>query len=135
MTHNNTFQNVLIATDGSKCSQNAVLKGMELAKSMDAKVYVFYVLDKCAYVPSLLNGSAHLGSIWDVIEDMIRKEGNDAIRYSKNIPEDRGINCEGVLVGGDAAHEILEFTERNNVDMIVMGTLGIGGWKDFCLGV
>jgi len=88
MNLNNTFRQIMIATDGSKCSQNAVLKGMELAKSMNAKVYALYVLDTSTYVPSLLKKSAHLGSKWDVIEEMLRKEGNDAIQYAKKIAED-----------------------------------------------
>nr|WP_292386983.1 universal stress protein [Methanosarcina sp. UBA5] len=44
----------MIATDGSKCSQNAVLQGMELAKLMGAKVYALYVFNKDAYVPPVL---------------------------------------------------------------------------------
>lgn len=134
MNLNNTFRQLMIATDGSKCSQNAVLKGMELAKSMNAKVYSLYVLDTSTYVPSLLKKSAHLGSKWDVIEEMLRKEGNDAIQYAKKIAEDLGINCEGVLVEGDAAHEILEFAKQSNIDMIIMGTLGRGGLDRFLLG-
>jgi len=45
-----------------------------------------------------------------------------------------GINCEGVLVEGDAAHEILEFAKQSNIDMIIMGTLGRGGLDRFLLG-
>ncbi|HML25322.1 MAG TPA: universal stress protein, partial [Methanomethylovorans sp.] len=123
MTLNNTFRKILIATDGSKCSENAILKGMEIAKSMDAKVYALYVLDTCAYVPSMLKGSTHLGSKWDVIKDVIRQEGDDAIRYAKQVAADKDIDCEGVIAEGDAAHEIMEFAEHNDVDMIVMGTL------------
>ncbi|OPY19377.1 MAG: Universal stress protein [Methanomethylovorans sp. PtaU1.Bin073] len=134
MALNNTFQKILIATDGSKCSENAVLKGMEIAKSMDSKVYALYVLDTCAYVPSMLKGSPHLGSKWDVIKDMIRQEGDDAIRYATKVAADKDIDCEGVIAEGDAAHEIMEFAERNDVDMIVMGTLGRGGLQRFLLG-
>jgi nucleotide-binding universal stress UspA family protein len=131
MVSNNTY---LIATDGSKYSENAILKGMELAKSMDAKVYVLYVLDTREYVPSMLNEPVPLGSKWDVTEEMVQQEGNDAIKYAKKVAEDKGVECESVILKGRAAHEILEFAEHNKVDMIIVGTLGKGGVERFLLG-
>lgn len=50
MTLNNIYQTILIATDGSKFSQNTILQGVELAKLVGTKVYVLYVLDKSAYL-------------------------------------------------------------------------------------
>jgi|SRR5665647_1970540 nucleotide-binding universal stress UspA family protein len=134
MTSNNTFQKILIATDGSKGSQNAVLQGMELAKLMGSKVYALYVLDKNAYIPPVLETSIHLGSKWDVMEEMLRQEGNDAIQYVKEVAEDKEIDYEGVVVEGDPAHAILEFAEQNKADMIIVGTLGKGGLERFLLG-
>jgi nucleotide-binding universal stress UspA family protein len=134
MTLNNTYQKILIATDGSKCSQKAVLQGMELAKLIGAKVYALYVLDKKAYIPPVLETSIHLGSKWNVMEEMLRQEGNDAIQFAKKVAEDKEIDYEGVVVEGDPAHIILEFAEQNKVDMIIMGSLGKGGLERFLLG-
>src|SRR5674476_496408 len=120
MTSNNTFQKILIATDGSKGSQNAVLQGMELAKLMGSKVYALYVLDKNAYIPPVLETSIHLGSKWDVMEEMLRQEGDDAIQYAKKVAEDNEIDYEGVVVEGDPAHSILEFSEQNKVGLIII---------------
>jgi nucleotide-binding universal stress UspA family protein len=134
MTPNNTYQKILIATDGSKCSQNAVLQGIELAKLMGAKVYALYVLDKNAHIPPVLETSIHLGSKWNVVEEMLRQEGDDAIQYAKKVAENKEIDFEGVVVEGDPAHTILEFAGQNKVDMIVMGSLGKGGLERFLLG-
>jgi len=134
MTLNNTYQKILIATDGSKCSQNAVLQGMELAKLMGAKVYALYVLDKNAYILPVLETPIHLGSKWDVVEEMLRQEGNNAIQYANKVAEDKEIDYEGVIVEGNPADAILEFAEQKKVDMIIMGTLGKGGLERFLLG-
>ena len=134
MALNNTFQKILIATDGSKYSQNAVLHGMELAKLMSSKVYALYVLDKNAYIPPVLETPIHLGSKWDIVEETLRREGDDAIQCAKKVAEDKEIDYEGVVVEGDPAHAILEFAEQNKVDLIVMGTLGKGGLERFLLG-
>nr|WP_255420833.1 universal stress protein [Methanosarcina sp. MSH10X1] len=124
----------MIATDGSKYSQNAVLHGMELAKLMGAKVYALYVFNKDEYAPPVLETPVPLGSDWNITEATLRQEGNDAIQYAKKVAEDKQVDYEGAVVEGDPANEILEFAEQNKVDIIVMGTLGKGGLERFLLG-
>ena len=107
---------------------------MELAKFMGSKVYALYVLNKNAYVPPVLETPIHLGSKWNVMEETLRQEGDDAIQYAKQVAEDKEIDYEGVVVEGDPAHAILEFAKQNKVDLIIMGTLGKGGLERFLLG-
>lgn len=107
---------------------------MKLAKLMGSKVYALYVLDKNAYVPPVLETPIHLGSKWNIMEETLRQEGNDAIQYAKKVAEDMEIDYEGVVVEGDPAHAILKFAEQNEVDLIIMGTLGKGGVERFLLG-
>lgn len=107
---------------------------MELAKFMGAKVYALYVLNKNAYVPPVLETPIHLGSNWNVMEETLRKEGEDAIQYAKKVAKDLEIDCEGMVVEGDPAHAILEFAEQDKVDLIIMGTFGKGGLERFLLG-
>ena len=107
---------------------------MELAKFMGSKVYALYVLNKSAYVPPVLETPIHLGSKWNVMEETLRQEGDDAIQYAKQVAEDKEIDSEGVVVEGDPAHAILEFAKQNKVDLIIMGTLGKGGLERFLLG-
>ncbi len=134
MTLNNNFQKILIATDGSKCSQNAVLQGMELAKLMGAKVYALYVLDKNAYIPPTLETPIYLGSKWDVMEETLRQEGANAIQYANDVAKNKGIDFEGMVMEGNPANAILEFAEQKKVNVIIMGTLGKGGLERFLLG-
>ncbi len=134
MTLNNTYQTILIATDSSKFSQNAVLQGMELAKLVGAKVYVLYVLDKNAYALPTLETPIYLGSNWDVVEETLLQEGKDAIQYAKDVARNKGIDFESVVIEGNPANIILEFAEQKKVNLIIMGTLGKGGLERFLLG-
>lgn len=134
MTLYNICQTILIATDGSKFSQNAVLQGMELAKLVGAKVYVLYVLDKNAYLLPTFETPIYLGSKWDVMEETLRQEGDNAIQYAKDVARNKGINFEGVVIEGNPANAILEFAEQKKVNLIIMGTLGKGGLERFLLG-
>lgn len=134
MALNNTFQKILIATDGSKCSQKAILEGMELAKLIGAKVYALYVLDKNAYIPPTLETPIYLGSKWDVMEETLRQEGANAIQYANNVAQNKGIDFEGVVIEGNPANAILEFAEQKKVNIIIMGPFGKGGLERFLLG-
>jgi nucleotide-binding universal stress UspA family protein len=134
LTLKNTFQTILIATDGSKSSQKAVLQGMELAKLMGAKVYALYVLDKNAYIPPTLETPIYLGSKWDITEKTLRQEGDDAIRYANDVAKNKGIDFEGVVIEGNPANAILEFAEQKKVNLIIMGTFGKDGLERFLLG-
>ncbi|WP_321417663.1 universal stress protein [uncultured Methanomethylovorans sp.] len=129
-----TVQKILIATDGSDYSKNAIIQGMELAILVNAKVYVLYVLDKKAYAPPILKTSISLGSKWDVIEETLRQEGDEAIQYAKKIAEDKGVDIETVILEGAPAHTILEFAEQSKVNLIILGALGKGRFERFLLG-
>lgn len=129
-----TVRKLLIATDGSDYSQNAIVQGMELALLMDAKVYILYVLDKKAYAPPILKTSIPLGSKWDIMDETLRQEGNEAIQYAKKVAEDKGVDIETVILEGDPAHTILQFAEQNKVNLVIMGALGKGGLERFLLG-
>jgi len=107
---------------------------MELAKLMGAKVYALYVFNKNAYVPPVLETPIHLGSNWNVMEEMLRQEGDNAIQYAEKVAKDKKIDYEGVVVEGDPTNVILEFAEQKKVNMIIMGTLGKGGLERFLLG-
>jgi nucleotide-binding universal stress UspA family protein len=107
---------------------------MELAKFMGAKVYALYVFNKDAYVPPVLETPIHLGSNWNITEETLRQEGDDAIQYANRVAEDKEIDYEVLVVEGDPANAILEFAEQNKIDLIIMGTLGKGGLEKFLLG-
>lgn len=130
----NTVRKLLIATDGSDYGQNAILQGMELAILMDAKVYVLYVLDKKAYAPPILKTSISLGLKWNIVEETLHQEGDEAIQYARKISEEKGLDIETVILEGDPAHVILEFAEQNKVNLVILGALGKGGLEKFLLG-
>jgi nucleotide-binding universal stress UspA family protein len=39
-----------------------------------------------------------------------------------------------VVLEGNPSHEIIEFADNNNIDLIIMGTLGKTGFDRFLLG-
>lgn len=52
----------------------------------------------------------------------------------KNLGEMKGINVESVLLEGNPSDELIRYAEENEMDIIVMGTLGKTGLDRLLLG-
>lgn len=122
------FDNILIATDGSLHTRNAVKQGLAIAKLSGAKVYVVYVVDTAAFA------SMPMDATWESMYDLLRKEGEAAAMGIEKEAGNQGIKIEKVILEGNPAQEIVKFADANKIDLIVMGTLGKSGLERFLLG-
>ena len=66
--------------------------------------------------------------------ELLRNEGQRAISNVKEYGEASGVDVKEVLLEGHPSSEIIDFAENNNIDLIVMGTLGKTGLDRFLLG-
>ncbi|TQD26649.1 universal stress protein [Methanolobus vulcani] len=122
------YKNIFIATDGSKQNEKAVIHGIELAKMSGAKLYAGYVVDTAAFT------SIPMDAGWEMMYELLEKEANGATDTVEELAKKEGITFESVVLEGNPSHEIIEFADNNNIDLIVMGTLGKTGIDRFLLG-
>jgi len=120
------FKKILIATDGSKRTQNAVEMGLKIAKEQHSKVYVVYVVDTVTFT------SIPMDVTWENMYQLLKDEGEDAVKAVKNSAPDEEVETH--VVEGNPAVEITKFASDNGVDLIVMGTLGKSGIDRILLG-
>jgi len=125
---NELYRRILITTDGSEPNKKAVSYGIELARLSGAKVNVVYVVDTAAFA------SVPMDAGWEMMYELLQKEGNEAIQQIVDDAKASGIDIEGSLLEGHPSHEIIEFAQNNEIDVIVLGTLGKGGLDRFLLG-
>lgn len=120
----NPYRKILLATDGSENAKSAACSGLEIARSTGAEVYAVYVA-----------GISCCSSIMPESYDWeIGKEGSEAVTEIEDMGKEIGLKVNSVLLQGHPAQEILDFAEKNNIDMIVMGTQGKAGIDRFLLG-
>ncbi|MDO9518239.1 MAG: universal stress protein [Methanosarcinaceae archaeon] len=122
------YKKILIATDGSEPNKKAVSYGIELARLSGAKVNIVYVVDTAAFA------SIPMDAGWEMMYELLQKEGNVVIEQTVDDAKAVGIDIEGSLLEGHPSHEIIEFAQNNDIDVIVLGTLGKGGLDRFLLG-
>jgi nucleotide-binding universal stress UspA family protein len=122
------YEKILIATDGSEYTKNAVDYGIDLAKNTGAKLFTIYVIDTAAFA------SIPMDAAWESMYELLKQEGDVAIKYVTDKAKAEGLEVEGNLIEGHPADEIIKYSENNSISLIIMGTLGKSGLDRFLLG-
>jgi nucleotide-binding universal stress UspA family protein len=68
------------------------------------------------------------------MKEQLITEGKKATAYVENAGRAANVEVESVILEGNPAEEIIDFAEKNDIDLIVMGTHGITGIPRFLLG-
>ncbi len=121
------FKKILIATDGSKRTQNAVQTGLEVASLHKSKVYAVYVVDTVTFT------SVPMDVTWENMYQLLKEEGEVAVGRVKEAAGP-GVDVETHVLEGNPALEITRFAKDHGVDLIVVGTLGKSGIDRILLG-
>ncbi len=122
------IKKILIATDGSDYTKEAVKKGLSLAKMLNAEVIGLYVVDISSIVPMPLDEAS-----FPMIE-FLRNEGDDVLEKLRKQAEDMGVRIRTMKKEGIPADEIVETAKKEDVDLIVIGTLGRSALEKLLLG-
>jgi nucleotide-binding universal stress UspA family protein len=124
------YRKIMIATDGSEPVRRAVDTAIEIANLSESKLYAVHVI-ALGYYSITRSGDAE----WKKeIEKQLITEGKEATAYVENAGRAANIEVESVILEGSPADEIVDFAEKNDIDLIVMGSLGRSGIEKFLLG-
>jgi nucleotide-binding universal stress UspA family protein len=122
------MKKILIATDGSVPSHEAVQFGLELAEEHAAEVtfvHVVPVLDR-----SFADGIGVPAAMPHQIDELDRKPLEDALALAA----ERDVDARAELLAGIPADEIVAFADTLDADLIVLGSRGRGAIATALLG-
>jgi nucleotide-binding universal stress UspA family protein len=126
-----TFRKIMIATDGSELVKRAVQTAIEIARLSEAKLYAVYVISLGGHDSILHSRDAK----WkNEMKEHLRAEGKEAIAFVENAGRAENIEVESVILEGNPVEEITGFAQKNDIDLIVMGTHGKTGIQRFLIG-
>lgn len=133
------FSKILVAIDGSKQSMDAAYYAINVSNKFNAELYAIHVTTDSEYVEMFSFG------IYDVeppthrklsLEYIIQKakEWFDEIKVKANEKNIQLSKAE--LIGTSASVEaaIVDYAEKNNIDLLVLGTKGYSGIKKLLVG-
>jgi nucleotide-binding universal stress UspA family protein len=128
------IKNILVATDASSSANRAINFAADMAGKYDATLHLLYVVREMQ-LPAELKKMAEVekitGARTDVLDFVGRKILGDAeIRATKK----GAAKVKSTLEHGDPATVILRYAKRRNIDLIVLGTRGLGQVKGMLMG-
>jgi len=135
------FKKIMVATDGSELTKKAVDSAIEITKLNEAKLYAVHVVAPGDFSITQNEPKASItqneprDAEWKKeMKEHLTTQGKEATAYVENVGKAANIEVESVILEGNPADEIVDFAEKNEIDLIVMGTLGKTGIKRFLLG-
>lgn len=127
-----SIKKILVAVDGSKPATLGAYKAIELAKRLGAGLTILYIVSPQTYIDL---GYVNMGRM-NEIESKEKKHAQRLVDKVKNKAIENDITVKtDVLVGyTSVVKAIIEYAEKNKVDLIVTGSRGMSGFKKMLLG-
>jgi nucleotide-binding universal stress UspA family protein len=113
------YDRILLATDGSVASENAESHAVGLADTHGATLYALYVVDESVY--TAYSGDEYVDEA-EGPEHGLEEEGRKALERVRTEAEAAGVDVVDSLQHGDPVTAIVDYGEREDVDLIVLGT-------------
>ena len=129
------FRRILVAFDGSKDSVKAVDFGCSLAEKYGSTLVVVHV-----YSPAL---PPYTGAVpmpmpeveLEGVAELSKERARGVLTDGLKLAETHGVRAKGELLeAGSTAQAIVEFAASEKVDLIIVGTRGMTGFKKLILG-
>jgi nucleotide-binding universal stress UspA family protein len=111
-----SMKRVLIATDGSENTKEAVSQGLYLAKVLGAEVTALYVVDQTSLVSFPMDSS--IVSVYSLLENEGKRAVEDVVKEGDAL----GVKVTPLIVEGSPTRKIVETSA--DFDLVVLGTLG-----------
>ena len=115
------FKTILVATDFSEPSKQAVTYGRALAEAFHASLHVLHVLDDATLRGVVGEGYIGPAPTFPQREQAIEQEAHDELTYLFSETERDRLNPHLAVVTGGAVAEILRYAQQEKIDLIVMG--------------
>jgi len=116
---------ILLATDGSKCSEAAIQAVISQCRPEETEVKVLNVVDLPVLIPTLYAAEFREASL---------ENGQDLVRQAEDRLTKAGYKVEKAVEEGDPKAKIVEDAASWHADLIVLGSHGRKGIDRFLMG-
>jgi len=126
------YKKILVPVDGSEQAAKAALHGAELASKLGADLIIFHVVPS---LPSYVNTSPDsFSNIQQTIIDEFYRNGRDILTQVKDDLAAYRLSIHTDIAIGQPADEICKKIKTYGIDLVVMGSRGLGEIKGYLMG-
>lgn len=131
----NTFTKILVPIDGSKNADKALSKALVIGEKFDSELILIHVIsDFIEDFSTTAEGFQIPNTTVIKIRTAVREQVQKMMEERLDRVQKKKINCKSYILIGDTGSEIIQCSEKNDVDLIVMGARGLGKFKQLLLG-
>jgi nucleotide-binding universal stress UspA family protein len=128
---------ILVPIDGSPNATRALNVGIKLSKTYGAELVVLNVIPPPSALLQIPAGLGMQPMGLDSYYDQQESYANNFLNEATNVAKKQGVakaRKEVVRAGESIVKEIVDVATNDKIDLIVIGTRGLGGFKKLLLG-
>ena len=116
---------ILVPLDGSKYSEKALLRAIELVTAFDSEIILLYVIEKIHPV-NFLDRNEYL--------KILKTFGEKTLQKADKKLQQKGITAKILLKEGHVVTEIEKTVKKEKCNLLIVGNKGLGSFTRFLLG-
>lgn len=124
------MKNIAVGVDFSNLAEPVLERAAELAKALGAHLHLVHIY---APEPDFVGYAEYAYPGEDEREDELKEEKKKIREWIESL-KNKGIDVSGYMREGDTVHGLLEFAEKRDANMLVIGTHGRGFVERMLLG-
>lgn len=129
------IKKILVPIDFSETSLKALDHAVYIAKKNSADITLINVVESTySYAPSTDYTALTYTNLESYEKSVIKQSKEHLLSLTQKIKKKEGVNIIGIVTSGWVKEEILDTAESMKADIIVMGTHGVKGFKEFITG-
>ncbi|MBV8209007.1 MAG: universal stress protein [Burkholderiaceae bacterium] len=130
------YNRILVATDGSQTSEQAIAHAARLAKDQHAQLRIVHAIEQSRLA---FAAAGPVAVDLEGILDALRKSGQAALERGRSVAREAGVEAQIALIGEDAIDDRVAMVlaaeaRRWQADLIVLGTHGRRGIHHLLMG-
>ena len=120
------YKKIALATDGSEHSKRAAENAINIGKcSPNSKIEILYVVDPDKVKSDVLKA-------WNSAE--IDDKRKSRLKDVERMAQQSGVSYEIKILHGEPGPEIVEYVNKNDFEIVIIGSRGLNGLQEFVLG-
>jgi len=128
---NTNIKRILIPVDFTETSDLAITEALTIANAVDAEIYILHVVEYNEYYFSVVPETQVMLPSLITLEKAVKKKMEE---LREKIKKKSGLAPKVFVTTGHVHSEIIDFAEKKKIDLIIMGTHGASGYKEFFIG-
>ena len=121
---------ILVPTDFSEYSDQALQQALDIARQYKAKVYVLHVMHDYIYASDIVTQN----TLQQIENDLLDAEWENVRKQLDKFPQTKDVEVNTDIKKGLHYKVILEEADRLGIDLIVIASLGKSGIAKYLIG-